>query len=120
MSAQKRFQVARILVAYDFSKASEAALQQAIVMARKSKAEIHLLHVIESFSLTSAISHAFSKSQTEFEAKVGEQADEKLRETAQKAASACFRPVHPVLEKGKIHKVLIAQAEKLKIGRAHV
>lgn len=113
MSVQKRFHVNRILVAYDFSETSEAALQQAIVLARRSNAEVHLLHVVESFSITSSISQAFSKSQSEFEAKIGEQAEEKLRETARRASGASFRPFHPILEKGKTHKVVVSTAEKL-------
>lgn len=113
MSTSKRFLIRKILVAYDFSEAADAALKHAVVMARRYTAEIHLLHVIESFSLTSAISHAFSKSQKEFEEKVGEKAVEKLQELAKKTASESFRPVHPVLENGRIHKTVIATAEKI-------
>ncbi|MFM2208203.1 MAG: hypothetical protein RL213_2178 [Bacteroidota bacterium] len=112
-TAIKRFHVRKILVAYDFSETAESALKYAVVLARRCTAEIHLLHVIESFSLTSAISHAFSKSQKEFEEKVGEKAEERLHELARKTASECFRPVHAVVEKGRIPKTVETVAGRI-------
>ncbi len=109
----KRFEIKKILVAYDFSEASQAALEHAVVMARKCSAEIHLLHVLESFSITSAISQAFSKSQDEFESKIEAKALEKLKEIAEKAARDSWRPVHPYLEKGKIYKTVVAVAKRI-------
>ena len=109
----KRFHVEKILVPHDFSESSESALEHAIVMARNFRAEIHLLHVVESFSFTTLISQAFTKSQSEFEAKVEEKAFEKLKEVASAATAKLGRIVHSMMEKGKIFKTIINEAEKL-------
>lgn len=111
----KRFHIEKILVPYDFSSSSESALEHAIVMARNFRAEIHLLHVVESFSFTSLISQAFSKSQSEFETKVEEKADEKLKEIASAATAKLGRIVQSRMEKGKIFKTIIDVAEKLNV-----
>ena len=63
----KKFQIRKILIPYDFSDTAELALEHAVFMAKLHKAEIILVHVIESYSFTSAISSAFGKSQSEFE-----------------------------------------------------
>ena len=68
----KKFAIKNILIPYDFSETAALALEHAVFMAKLCKAQISLLHVIETYSFTSAISHAFSKSQSEFENKIEE------------------------------------------------
>lgn len=111
----KRFHIEKILVPYDFSGSSESALEHAIVMARNFRAEIYLLHVVESFSFTSLISQAFSKSQSEFESKVEEKAEEKLKEIASATTAKLGRIVHALMEKGKIFKTIIDVADNLNV-----
>src|SRR6476620_296769 len=67
---KKRFHIEKILIPFDFSETAELALEHGSFMAKLLKAEITLLHVVESYSFTSAISQAFSKTQSEFETKV--------------------------------------------------
>ena len=62
----KKFQIKKILIPYDFSATAELALEHAVFMAKLHKADIVLVHVIESFSFTSAISAAFGKTQSDW------------------------------------------------------
>jgi nucleotide-binding universal stress UspA family protein len=48
----------RILIPYDFSETADLSLEHAVFMAKLMKAEITLLHIVETVSFTSAISHA--------------------------------------------------------------
>src|SRR5436190_11409150 len=80
----KKFQIKKILIPYDFSETAELALEHATFMAKLHKAEIHLLHVVESYSFTSAISGAFTKSQSEYESKIESSANVRLQEIADK------------------------------------
>jgi nucleotide-binding universal stress UspA family protein len=108
----KPFLIRRILVPIDFSEASGKALEHAITMANLFRAEIDVLHVTESFSITAAISHAFSRAQSEFEEKLEEKSEERLLELCRKASDQSFQNVRSHLEKGKVHKTIIAFAEK--------
>lgn len=110
----KRFQIQRILVPFDFSETAELALEHAVFMAKLHKAEIHLLHVVESYSLTAAISNAFSKSQSEFESKVESSAQSKLEELTAKLHHDSGMPVFHRTEKGKIYKTVVSVAENIK------
>ena len=76
----KKFLIKKLLIPFDFSETAELALEHAVFMAKLHKADLHLLHVIESYSFTSAISNAFSKSQSEFESKIESSANEKLKQ----------------------------------------
>lgn len=73
-------------------------------MAKLHKAEIILLHVVESFSFASAISSAFGKSQSEFETKIKSSAGEKLKELSEKLHHDSGMKVIPRTENGKIYK----------------
>ena len=44
----KKFQLKKILIPFDFSETAELALKHAVFMAKLHKADIILLHVIES------------------------------------------------------------------------
>ena len=107
----KKFQIGRILIPYDFSETAELALEHAVFMAKLHKAEIILLHVVESFSFASAISSAFGKSQSEFETKIKSSAGEKLKELSEKLHHDSGMKVIPRTENGKIYKKINFVAE---------
>ena len=88
--------IKNILIPLDFSETSLLALEHATFMARFYKADITLLHVIESAIFTSAIT--FHDTGNDLSSVIMEKANEKLIEFANK----------------------IQDAEGIKIGRAHV
>src|SRR5882724_6453542 len=94
MMAKRTFHIKRILIPYDFSETADLALEHATFMARLMKAEIILLHVIETYSFASSITHAFSKTQTDYEDKLTTSSDEKLKEKADAMHRAIGMPVH--------------------------
>ena len=67
---RRTFTIKRILIPYDFSDTAALALEHGAFMAKLMKAEITLLHVIESYSFASAITNAFSKTQSGFSHRV--------------------------------------------------
>ena len=107
----KKFQIEKILIPFDFSEAAELALEHGAYMAKLLKAEILLLHVIESFSFAAAISSAFSKSQSEFETKLKSSAGEKLKEVALKLQQDSGMKVIDMIDNGKIYKKINSVAE---------
>jgi nucleotide-binding universal stress UspA family protein len=107
----KKFQIQRILIPYDFSETAELALEHATFMAKLHKAEIYLLHIVESYSFTSAISNAFSKSQAEYETKVETSANVRLKEIADKIHQTSGIKVSHATESGKIYKKIISIAD---------
>ena len=111
----KKFQIHRILIPYDFSETAELALEHATFMAKLHKAEIYLLHVIESYSFTSAISNAFSKSQSDYESKIETSANVRLKEIADKLHRNSGMTVNLKTEVGKIYKKIIVVAEDLAV-----
>jgi len=111
----KKFQIQRILIPYDFSETAELALEHATFMAKLHKAEVHLLHIVESYSFTSAISNAFSKSQTEYETKIETSANVRLKEIADKIHQTSGMKVYHATETGKIYKRIISIAEEKNI-----
>ncbi|REJ80373.1 MAG: universal stress protein [Bacteroidetes bacterium] len=111
----KKFQINKILIPYDFSETADLALEHAVFMAKLHKAEIILLHVIESYSFTSAISNAFSKSQVEFESKIESSANEKLEALANKLHHNSGMTVLYRTVMGKIYKTIVKMAEEMNI-----
>ncbi len=111
----KKFQIQKILIPYDFSETAELALEHATFMSKLHKAEIHVLHVIESYSFTSAISNAFTKSQTEYESKIETSANVRLNEIADKLHHNSGMKVIFGTEVGKIYKKIIQVAEQKNI-----
>ena len=109
----KSFHINKILVPVDFSISSANATAHAIGIANQFNAELELLHVVESFSITAAISHAFSKSQTEFEGGIEKKSTELLSGLLSNTQLEAYNPVHTHLAKGKVHKTIIEFAEKL-------
>src|SRR5436853_4073201 len=109
MSSQKLL-IQSILIPYDFSDTAALALEHAVFMAKLCKAKINLLHVIETYSFTSAISNAFSKSQSEFENKIEESTKEKLRGIAEGIHKKAAIQVNFIAEVGSIYKQIIKAA----------
>ena len=111
----KKFEIRKILIPYDFSETADLALEHAKFMAKLHKADIHLLHVIESYSFTSAISHAFGKSQSEFEEKIESSANERLQVLADALHHDSGMRVTFRTEVGKIYKKIVTIAEDMSI-----
>jgi nucleotide-binding universal stress UspA family protein len=111
--ASQKFTVQNILIPYDFSETAALALDHAVFMAKLCKAKITLLHVIETYSFTSAISNAFSKSQSEFESKIEETTKEKLKGIAEGIHKKSAIQVNYVAEVGSIYKQIIKAANDI-------
>jgi nucleotide-binding universal stress UspA family protein len=111
----KKFRIQKILIPYDFSETAELALEHAVFMAKLFKADITLLHVIESYSFTSAISQAFGKSQSEFEKKIESSANDRLVELTTKLHRESGVSVNQRTEMGKIYKSITSVAEEMNI-----
>ncbi len=109
----KKFQIKRILIPFDFSETAELAVEHAVFMARLHKADIMLLHVIESYSFSSAISQAFGKSQKEFEQKIETSANDRLKELTAKLHHDSGMGVQFRTESGKIYKSIVSVAEEM-------
>lgn len=111
----KKFHIKKVLIPFDFSETADLALEHAVFMAKLHKAEIILVHVIESYSFTSAISSAFGKSQSEFEEKIESTAKDKLAKLAEKLHHDSGMKVIFRIENGKIYKKIINVAEELEV-----
>jgi len=110
---KKRFHIQKILIPFDFSETAELALEHASFMAKLLKAEIMLLHVVESYSFASAISQAFSKTQNEFETKVEAGAKERLQQIADELHHRDGIVVKFRTDVGKIYKTIIHVADEV-------
>lgn len=108
----KKFHIKKILIPYDFSETADLALEHAVFMAKLHKADIVLVHVIESFSFASAISSAFGKSQSEFEDKIESSAGTRLQQLVEKLHHDSGMKVSFKTENGKIYKKIVHIAEE--------
>ena len=63
----KKFNIQKILIPVDFSETAFLALKHAVFMAKLYKAEVTLLHMIESYTFTSAMSHSVGNVEASFE-----------------------------------------------------
>mgnify|MGYP000938509345 CR=1 FL=1 len=105
---QKDFHIKKILIPYDFSETADLSLEHAVFMAKLLKADITLLHIVETLTFTSAISHALSG----FEKKVETASNEKLQELADKIHSENGITVHVLTDVGKIYKRIVHNAKQ--------
>jgi nucleotide-binding universal stress UspA family protein len=105
---QKDFHIKKILIPYDFSETADLSLEHAVFMAKLLKAEITLLHIVETLTFTSAISHALSG----FEKKVETASNEKLTELANALHSENGIVVHVLTDVGKIYKRIVHNAKQ--------
>jgi nucleotide-binding universal stress UspA family protein len=109
----RKFQIRKILIPFDFSETAELALEHAVFMAKLHKADMVLVHVVESFSFATAISNAFGKSQSEFEEKIESSANDRLQQLADKLHHDSGMSVVFRTEAGKIYKKIINIAEEI-------
>lgn len=97
-----------ILIPVDFSEQSQIAIEQSYNIARMSKAELYLLHVIvESNSIWSMFS---GSEKTEMEQRI----NEKLHELAENVRQKSGLVVNTVVQKGKLVDTILETSEKLK------
>ena len=105
---QKDFQIKKILIPYDFSETADLSLEHAVFMAKLMKAEITLLHIVETLTFTSAIKHSMSG----FEKKVETASNEKLQELATSLHREHGIVVHVMTDVGKIYKRIVHNAKQ--------
>lgn len=105
---QPKSKIERILIPYDFSDTAALALDHAVFMAKLLRAEIKLIHVVETMTFTSAISHAFSG----FEKKIESASDEKLKEIADRIHAESGVSVTIATEVGRIYKKIAYSAKQ--------
>lgn len=108
----KTFDIKNILIPLDFSETSLLALDHAVFMARLYKAEITLLHVVETFMFTSAIT--FTDTGNDLASIINEKAEEKLRNTANEILDKSGVKVNIKLVTGRIYKSIIEVANASK------
>lgn len=108
----KTFDIKNILIPLDFSETSLLALDHAVFMARLYKAEITLLHVVETFMFTSAIT--FNDTGNDLTSIVNEKAQEKLTNIANEIHDKSGVKVHTRLETGRIYKSIIEASNSMK------
>jgi len=109
---RRAFHIKRILIPYDFSDTAALALEHGVFMAKLAKAEITLLHVIESYSFASAITNAFSKTQNEYEEKVESSANDKFHEMADKIHRQSGVVVNYHTVRGKIYRSIVTASKE--------
>ena len=107
MSA-KNFEIKRILIPFDFSETASLSLEHAVFMAKLLKADIHLLHILESVSFTSAISAAFGS----VDKKIEKESDRKLEEIANSIHANNGITVKTRTEVGRIYKKIVEVSKK--------
>ena len=105
---QKDFQIKKILIPYDFSETADLSLEHAVFMAKLLKAEITLLHIVETLTFTSAIRHSLSG----FEKKVETASNEKMQELAQRLHVENGIVVNVMTDVGKIYKRIVHNAKQ--------
>ncbi len=108
--SQKNFEIKKILIPYDFSETAALSLEHAVFMAKLLKAEILLLHIVETVTFTSAISHALSG----FEKKIENTSNQKLEEIAQEIHNHSGIHVTVLTEVGRIYKKIVTIAREKK------
>ena len=97
---QKDLNIKKILIPFDFSETAELSLEHGVFMAKLMKAEVYLLHIVETTTFPSSIAHAF----TGFEKKVEEASNENLKALADKLHAEHGISVQIITEVGKIYK----------------
>ncbi|MBL0052163.1 MAG: universal stress protein [Bacteroidetes bacterium] len=102
------FEINRILIPYDFSETSALSLEHGIFLAKFLRAEVKLLHVIETMGFTSAISNAFSG----FEKKIESESNAKLEEIAAKYHQETGVTIVVGTEVGRIYKKIASSAHQ--------
>ena len=99
--------IRKIVIPYDFSETAALALEHGVFMARFYKADIILVHVVESRSFTATLTSAFTKTDDE-EVKVS--ANQKLKEIADDIHHKSGIKVLFTTESGSIYKNIVSLA----------
>jgi nucleotide-binding universal stress UspA family protein len=107
-TAQNDF-ISKILIPYDFSETADLSLEHAVFMAKLMKADITLLHIVETVSFTSAISHALSG----FEQKIESATNEKLEQLARDIHMKSGITLTVRTEVGRIYKKICSVAKEI-------
>ncbi|HKR03233.1 MAG TPA: universal stress protein [Bacteroidia bacterium] len=111
MTKPKKFLINKILIPYDFSETAALSLEHAVFMAQLLKADITLLHIVETVSFTSAISHALGG----FEKKIETATNEKLTQVADEIHRKSGIALNIRTEVGRIYRKINAVAKEMKI-----
>ncbi|HNQ12270.1 MAG TPA: universal stress protein [Bacteroidia bacterium] len=104
----KPLSIKKILIPFDFSETAALSLEHAVFLAKLLKAEITLLHVVETLTFTSAISHALSG----FEKKIEDSSNEQLKALAEKIHMETSIEVSIRTEVGRIYKIISSIAKE--------
>lgn len=104
----KDFEIKKILIPYDFSETAALSLEHAVFMAKLLRAEMMLLHILESVSFTSALGAAFGG----IDKKIETESNEKLAIIAQDIHTKNGITTTYKTEVGRIYKTIVATAEK--------
>jgi len=99
----------KILIPYDFSETADLSLEHAIFMAKLIKAEITLLHIVETVSFTSAISHALGGVEKKIETATNEKLEQLAKDIHQKSGFS----LKVRTEVGRIYKKICAVAKEV-------
>jgi len=100
-----------ILVPVDFSELSMIALDEAVLMARLAKSTLHLLHVIETYSINSSLPSAIRFSKNNASA-YEQEATEKLSELKAEIQQRSGLQVITHTASGRIYKSILTAAEE--------
>lgn len=109
-----KYSIKNILIPFDFSETAKLAFEHGCFMAKLLKAEITLLHVVESYSFATAISSAFGSAQKDYEKNIEHSADDKMKAIADEIHKRDSIVVHYKTEKGKIYKSISQVASSIK------
>lgn len=104
----KDFEIKKILIPYDFSETAALSLEHAVFMAKLLRAEMMLLHILESVSFTSALGAAFGG----VDKKIETESNEKLSKIAQEIHAKNGITTTYKTEVGRIYKTIVTVAEK--------
>ena len=99
----------KILIPYDFSETADLSLEHALFMAKLLKAEITLLHIVETVSFTTAISHALGG----VEKKIESEHKEKIEQLAADIHNKSGIKMNVALEVGRIYKKICSVAKDM-------
>jgi nucleotide-binding universal stress UspA family protein len=108
MSTTKAFEINRILIPYDFSETAALSLEHAVFMAKLLKADIYLLHILESVSFTSAFGAAFGN----VDKKLETESNTKLEEIARQIHVGNGITVKCFTEVGRIYRKIVEVAKR--------
>jgi len=108
MSSNQLFEIKRILIPYDFSETAALSLEHAVFMAKLLKADIYLLHILESVSFTSALGAAFGN----VDKKLESESNTKLDEIGKQIHMNNGITVKSITEVGRIYRKIVDVAKR--------